>query len=182
MSGLMEEIVRRRSGRAFKGDPIGHEQLQLILEAGRLAPSCANTQAWDFIVVTGSEVLARAHEALTRGNAWAKTAPVMIVIASREDGGCPAHGLPYFMMDAGLAIENMLLQAVHLGIMGHPTAGWDEDRLRETLNIPESFRIVAVVFFGYPMEPDEMDSKTREKELRPRDRRPLSEIVHWNAW
>ena len=179
---ILEEIMKRRSGRAFSDKPISDEMLNSILEAARWAPSCANTQAWNFIVLRDPEVLVQAHEALSRGNAYAKAAPVMILVAAKEDGGCPAHNLPYFAMDVGLAVENMLLQTVHLGLMGHPTAGWNEDQLKELTGIPDEYRIVTVVFVGYEGDPEMLDERSREREDAPRKRKELSEIVHWNGW
>lgn len=179
---ILEEIMKRRSGRAFSKKPVSDEMLTSILEAGRWAPSCNNTQAWNFVVLSDSVILEKAHEHLSRGNAYAKAAPVMILVAAKEDGGCPSHGLPYFAMDVGLAVENMLLQAVHLGLMGHPTAGWNEEGLKKIIGIPDEYRIVTVVFFGYEANPETLDEVTREKERRPRTRRDLSEIVHWNVW
>ena len=111
---ILGAILNRRSGVAFKRDPIPDEMMVSILEAGRRAPSCANTQAWNFIVLRNPEVLTKAHEALSKGNLWGKKAPVMVLVAAKEDGGCGAHGLPYFTMDVGLAVENMLIRAVHL--------------------------------------------------------------------
>ncbi|TFF92577.1 nitroreductase [Candidatus Thorarchaeota archaeon] len=179
---ILDEIMKRRSGRAFTEKPIPDEMLKSILEAGRWAPSCANTQAWNFVVLKDPEALAKGHEALSRGNTWGKTAPVMIIVAAKEDGGCSSHGLPYFTMDVGLAVENMLLQAVHLGLLAHPTAGWDEDRLKKDFGIPDEYRIVTVVFFGYEGRIEDLDERTQEKEKKPRTRRPLDEIAHWNAW
>ncbi len=179
---MLNEIVRRRSGRAFSEKPISDEMVQSILEAGRWAPSCANTQAWNFVVLKDSEALSAAHEGLSRGNAWAKAAPLMVVVAAKEDGGCGAHGLPYFTMDVGLAVENMLLQAVHMGLMGHPTAGWDEAKIKQVTGIPDEYRVVTIVFFGYEGSVEDLDERTREKEQAPRTRRELSEIVHWNKW
>jgi nitroreductase len=179
---ILEEIMKRHSGRAFLSKPIPDEMLNSILEAGRWAPSCANAQAWNFVVLRDKETLAEAHEALNRGNAYAKAAPVMIIVAAKEDGGCGSHDLPYFAMDVGLAVENMLLQAVHLGLMGHPTAGWKEEQLKELTGIPKEYRIVTVVFFGYEGDISELDEVDRAKASRPRTRRELSEIVHWNKW
>lgn len=179
---ILEEIMKRRSGRAFLDKPIPDEMIDSILEAGRWAPSCSNTQAWNFIVLREKDALAKGHEALSRGNAYAKAAPLMIIVAAKEDAGCGAHGLPYFAMDVGLAVENMLLQAVHLGLMGHPTAGWDEEKLKETFDIPGEYRIVTVVFFGYEGSIDSLDERTKERELKPRTRKSLAEIVHWNKW
>ncbi|MBD3407974.1 MAG: nitroreductase [Candidatus Lokiarchaeota archaeon] len=179
---ILDEIVRRRSGRAFSSRPIERDKVHSILEAGRWAPSCSNTQAWQYIVIQEHEDLAKAHDALSRGNAWGKNAPLMVVVAAAEDGGCPAHNLPYFMMDVGLTVQNMLIQAVHVGLMGHPTAGWDEHKLKEILAIPESYRIVTVVFFGYEGNIEDLDERTREKEKKRSSRRPLEEIVHWEKW
>jgi nitroreductase len=179
---IMDVILKRRSGVAFKEDPIPEDHLISILEAGRRAPSCSNTQAWNFVVLHKTEALARAHKALSRGNAWGKRAPVMIIVAAKEDGGCGAHGLPYFTMDVGLAVENMLLQAVHLGLVGHPTAGWKENLLKEITGIPEEYRIVTVVFFGYKGSVDDLDEKTKEKELKSFSRKPLDDIVHYDRW
>ena len=179
---ILDEIMKRRSGRAFSDKPVSDEMLNSILEAARWAPSCANTQAWNFIVLKEPDVLAQAHESVSKVNAYAKAAPVMILVAAKEDGGCPAHGLPYFTMDVGLAVENMLLQAVHLGLIGHPTAGWNEDQLKALTGIPAEYRIVTVVFIGYEGDPSMLDERLQEKEKAPRTRKELSEIVHWNGW
>ena len=179
---ILEEIMKRRSGRAFSDRPVSDEMLESILEAGRWAPSCGNAQAWNFVVLRDPNILLEAHEALSRGNTYAKAAPIMILVAAKEDGGCPAHGLPYFTMDVGFAVENMLLQTVHLGLMGHPTAGWNEAKLKELTGMPDEYRIVTVVFIGYEGDPEMLDERSREKEKAPRTRRELSEIVHWNSW
>ena len=179
---ILEEIMKRHSGRAFSSKPIPDEMLESILEAGRWAPSCGNAQAWNYVILKDSEILAEAHEALSRGNAYAKAAPVMVIVAAKEDGGCPAHELPYFMMDIGLTTQNMLLQAVHLGLMGHPTAGWNEDKLKEILKIPQDYRIGTVIFFGYEGDIESLDERNREKEERPRTRNPVSDIAHWSKW
>ncbi len=182
MVEVMREIRERRSGRVFSSRPVDKTLLESILEAGRWAPSCSNTQAWDFVVLTDADALKKAHAALSRGNSYAKSAPIMIIVVSREDHGCDIHGLPYFMMDVGLSVENMLLQAVHLGLMGHATAGWDEEMLKSITGIPAEYRVITVVFFGYPGDLNGVDESTRAKELQRSTRRPLSEIVHWNKW
>ena len=179
---ILEEITKRKSGRVFSEKSVPSEVLDSILEAGRWAPSCANTQAWNYVVLTDKIALSNAHEALSKGNAWGKKAPVMVLVTATESSGCPAHNLPYFMMDVGLTTQNMLLQAVHSGLMGHPTAGWDEEMLKEITGIPKEYRIVTVIFFGYEGDIESADERTKEKESKPRMRRNLSEIIHQNLW
>jgi nitroreductase len=182
MVELLKEIENRRSGRAFTDKPVPKEMIDSILEAGRWAPSCANAQTWDFVVLVGEEILSNAHEGVSRGNAWGKQAPVMVLVVTKENGGCTSHGLPYYMMDVGLATENILLQAVHLGLLAHPTAGWDEQILKDSLNIPEEYRIATVIFIGYEGDFEKLDERTKEKEKKPRTRREFSEIVHRDGW
>ncbi len=179
---ILEEIMKRHSGRAFSNKPVSDEMVTSILEAGRWAPSCSNKQAWNFIVLRDKEVLSEAHEALSGGNAYGKAAPVIIIVAAKEDGGCSAHNLPYFMMDVGLAVENMLLQIVHLGLMGHPIAGWNEAQLKEITGIPKEYRIVTLILIGYEGDISLLDEVDQAKANRPRIRRELSEIVHWEKW
>lgn len=182
MVQLLEEIKNRKSGRAFSDEPITEEMIDSILEAGRWAPSCANTQAWEFAVLTDKETLSKAHEGLSRGNAWGKRAPVMVLVITEQSGGCTSHGLPYYMMDVGLATENILLQAVHLGLLAHPTAGWDERILKDILNIPDQYRIATVIFIGYEGGFDKLDERTKEKERKPRTRKAFADIVHRDGW
>ncbi|MGY5874299.1 MAG: nitroreductase family protein [Candidatus Thorarchaeota archaeon] len=181
---LLDVIKKRKSGRAYSEKPVPDDILHSIIEAGRKAPSCANTQAWNFVVIKDPDVRSRANEAMSRGNVWGERAPVMVLVAANPTGGCPAHELPYFMMDVGLAVENMLLQAVHVGLMGHPTAGWNEKQLKEITGIPEEYRIVTVVFFGYEFEgePTFLSEKNQEHEKKRTPRKPLNEIVHWDNW
>ncbi|MHA2352951.1 MAG: nitroreductase, partial [Candidatus Thorarchaeota archaeon] len=69
-----------------------------------------------------------------------------------------------------------------LGLMGHPTAGWNEAQLKEITKIPDEYRIVTVVFIGYEGDPEMLDERNQERERAPRKRKELSEIVHWNSW
>ena len=181
---LLDAVENRYSGRAFDTRPVPDDVIESILEAGRRAPSCRNTQAWNFVIPKNSKSRKKANEAMSRGNMWGERAPLMIVVVSHPDEGCQSHGLPYFMMDVGLAVENMLLQAVHMGLMGHPTAGWDEEEMKRALNIPEDFRIITVVFFGYEFEgePTFLSEKNQEREKIRSHRKSLNEVVHWDTW
>lgn len=182
---ILEEIAKRKSGRAYDPDrQVPDEMMISIIEAGRLAPSCANTQAWDFIIIRDPVLREKANEALTGGNYWAKRAPIMLLVVTHPDGGCFVHDINYFMMDVGLTVENMLLQAVHLGLMGHPTAGWNEAKLKEITGIPDEYKIATVVFFGYEYQGDPtfLSEKHQEMEREGTQRKEVSEILHWDHW
>ena len=111
---LLKEIETRRSIRKYTADPVTEEQIREILEAAFWAPTARNMQEWRFVVVTNRELLTKMAEcnpyaAMTKGCAFA-------VVVGYEEGVNDRFG----EVDCGAAIENMLLQAHHMGI----GSGW----------------------------------------------------------
>lgn len=180
--GLHPLLAERRSLRAYDGRPVEPEKLRLVLEAGRWAPSFGNRQPWRFVAVTDPAVLARLDQALTPGNAWARRAPAIIVVAANPADAMEVGGKPYYLFDCGLATENMLLQAEAAGLLAHPIGGWDEAAVREALGIPEDVRVVVLIVLGYQGSPDVLDEEARRKDERPPARRPLAELAYADAW
>jgi len=181
---LHELLQKRRSGRAFALQAVTHETLLMLLEAARWAPSCSNFQSWRFVVASTPEALSRLHEALNRGNAWAKRAPALIAVASRKDlGKVGADGREFFLFDTGLGVGNLLIQAVSMGLMCHPMAGFDQQKAREALGIPADFTVICLIAAGYPGDPGVMeDEELRRRETAPRQRKLLTEIASFERW
>lgn len=175
-------IARRQSVRAFASDPLSDEVVSSLLEAGRWAPSSMNNQPWRFILVREPQALARVHAGLLEGNAWAKHAPALLIIAADPRDDVIAGDRLYYLFDCGLAVENILLQATDLGLASHPMAGFREEVIKEALGIPDASRVPVVIALGYPGRLEDLDAVTQEKELRPRTRKPLSEIVYVDGW
>ncbi len=175
-------IKNRRSGRIIDPDKaVSRNTLRSLTEAARWAPSCGNHQSWRFVVSTG-ETLEPLKNTLTRGNSWARKAPVLIAAVTSAELGCQKPGRDYSALDLGLSLENMLLQGIHLGLVMHPMAGFDEDAARAVLGIPDPFRIFALIAAGYPGSPDQADARTLSKEAEPRERKPVSETVFQDRW
>ena len=110
----MTEIINaRRSIRAYRTDtPVTREQLDQLLHAAMLAPSACNSRPWEFIAVTKREVLdeiARAHPYAQ----MCKTAAAAVIVVAVPQNGRPEG---YFPQDCGAATENILLEAVALGL------------------------------------------------------------------
>jgi nitroreductase len=179
---VVDIIVRRASSRAFATTPLPDAAVETLLEAARWAPSYGNRQPARWVVVRAAEVLERVHAALTRGNAYAKAAPVLLALCGDPQDGQIVTGREYYLLDAGLALENLLLQAVALGLHAHPMGGFDEDTVRAALAIPGRVRVLALVAVGYPGSIDAMDDRTRDRELRPRTRKPLDDIRFFDRW
>jgi nitroreductase len=86
------------------------------------------------------------------------------------------------LYDVGMAVGNLVTQAVDLGLVTHQMGGFDADQARETLGIPDGYVPVAVIALGYPASPVALPETLRARELAPRSRKPLEEFVFEGEW
>lgn len=183
---VLEVIKWRRSIREFLPQKIEQEKILKILEAGRLAPSSSNRQAWHFIVVDDENLIKKIPEKVIVGTksiiSWIKNAPLVIV-------GCYTKKITHYiaglyghenhLIDISIAMTNMVLEATELGI-GSCFIGWfNEKHLKGLLKIPDSYRIAMLVVLGYPKNPSTQDGIGG---IKPRPRKELKEIVSHNIW
>jgi nitroreductase len=184
----INELMRRRwSPRAFEeGRAVEKEKVVTMLEAARWAPSCFNDQPRYFLVFDGSDAqaLARARDCLGEGNAWAREAPMLMLSVARDTFERNVKPNRWAQHDTGLATENLLLEAVELGLVAHPMAGYDAERAQSEFGIPEGFTPIAMIAIGYPYRGklEGLDEKSRAKELAPRQRKPIGEVAFAGTW
>ncbi|MGA9772305.1 MAG: nitroreductase family protein [Blastocatellia bacterium] len=184
---LDSEIARRWSPRIFEdGRDVEREKIMSLLEAARWAPSCFNEQPWRYLVFDGTdpEALKRARACLVEGNSWALKAPVLMISIARDNFARNEEPNRTAQHDVGLASENLVLQAVERGLVAHQMAGFNATQARTEFNVPENYTILAMIAVGYPYRGslDDLDEKTREKELAARSRKPVSEIAFAGTW
>jgi len=156
------------------------EKIAQVLDAARLAPSARNLQPWRFVVVQGDEAIAQLANAFNETNQEVRNAAVIIVICAREEDDVTRDGKPYFLFDAGLAVENLLLAATDLGLVTHPILSLDEGETRRILEIPDEYRVVLATPLAYPVE-SSYDEAAGAR-LRERTRKDLVEITHYGKW
>lgn len=182
---IHEVLARRWSPRAFVERAIDPGVLESLLEAARWAPSSSNEQPWRFLVATKSDTVAydRLLACVLEGNRkWAFRAPVLILSVTRltfEDEGKPNR---HAFHDAGMALENLLLQATALGLAAHPMAGFDIEKAREDLQIPSGYEPVTMVAVGYPGDLSLLPDYLQQRERQPRERKPLTDLVYAGRW
>jgi nitroreductase len=175
---LTDLLEKRWSPRAYDANHlISDQDLLSILEAGRWAPSANNGQPWRFsVAVRGPDVHAKVTEGLGGLNqAWATAASAMIVISIRKNEDGTSSAKNYY--DAGLAVSLMTVQAQSLDLYSHQMAGIVPEVIQERLSIPGEFEVAVVVAIGKIASPDVFEGAAYEREIAPRTRLPLEEIV-----
>ena len=176
-------IANRKSVRAFSSKPVEPEKLRAILESARWAPSCANNQPWRYILVDRNASSRPAlEEALAKGNAWAKAAPLLVVVAAREGDDGFYNDVRYYLYDCGMSVMQFVLEGENQGLRAHQMAGWDGGKVRAGLAIPSDYQPIVVFAVGYEGMLEDLEPGVQEKERKPRTRKELSEIAFQGTW
>jgi len=182
---INELLQRRWSPRAFSDKMVETDKLRSLFEAARWAPSSNNEQPWSFIIATKDDenTYRRLFECLKEGNKkWAFRAPVLMLSVARlnfEDEGTPNR---HAFHDTGMAVFSLVVQATALGLMVHQMAGFDVEKARTELKIPDGHEPVAMIAVGYPGDPDILPDRLKQRELLPRERKPIAEFVFSAEW
>ncbi len=172
---IYEALENRRSVRKYVADPVPEDKLKKILEAARVAPSWSNKQCWRFVIVRDQARKKQLAESMPEDNparkAVGETAPVVLVLCAdpRESGDQDGKG--YYLLDAGLAFQQLILAAHAEGLGTCWVALFDEEKARAACAVPADYRVVAMTPLGYPA-----------KEPSPRPRKELDDIVFEEQW
>jgi nitroreductase len=175
---LINDIfLKRHSPRAFSGEAISKEELMTLFEAARWAPSASNRQPWRFIyAMCGTPEFEKFFSFLIDFNKdWAVRASVLIVAISKKT---KSDGTPNVThsFDAGAAWENFALQASTMGLIAHGMGGFDFDKAKSELVVPDDYSVEMMIAVGKPGKVEDLPESLRERET-PNDRKPLEEIV-----
>ena len=161
---LLDLMQSRTSVRHYTDEGIERETLGKILEAGRWAPSAGNMQSWEFIVVDEKKL----KERLSRyayNQEHVREAPVCIVVLGDMEKARRKYddrGVDLYMIqETAASMQNMLLMADELGLGSAWVGAFDEDSVRDLLDIPEKLRPMAIITLGYPKERPEPSNKYR---------------------
>ena len=176
---LITALVERWSPRAYDPDAeIDADTLRTVLEAARWAPSANNVQPWRFIVARrGTPEFTTVHDALLGFNqAWADSAAVLIVNVAEvaDEQGQPRRWALY---DLGQAVAHLSVQAQHEGLHTHQMGGFDAARVSEAFGLGEGLEAVSITAIGTLGDVDALPEALREREVAPRSRKPLDELV-----
>lgn len=171
-------FVNRWSPRSMTGEEISHDDLMGLFEAARWAPSSYNNQPWRFIYAKrNTENWDKIYSLMVEGNKnWAKNASVLVVVVSRKDFEYNEKPARTYQFDAGSAWENLALEATSRGLATHAMQGFDYDKAKVDLEVPENFDVMAMIAIGKRGQKESLPSNLQKNEY-PTDRKPLEEIV-----
>jgi nitroreductase len=178
----LEAINKRASLKThLSARDVEKEKIVKILEAARLAPSATNEQPWRFVVVKGKENVENVVAKASRmGRRAFDEAPVLILVFVNPKDYIFPDGKTFYLLDVGLAMENILLAATDLGLITHPMASLDEGKLKGMLGVPSEMEFVIATPLGYPAE-GSYEEAAKER-LSQRTRKDLKELVYTNEW
>lgn len=182
------DVIRERwSPRAFDPSrPVSNAELRSLFEAARWAPSSANEQPWRF-VFTDARVPDE-HRALLaaltpKNQAWARHAPVLVLVAVRSTFERNDLVNTHAFYDAGQAVAFLTLQATAIGLAVRQMLGFDPERARLACGLPAPFEPAIVMAVGRTGDPEVLEIDThRAAERQPRQRRPISAFVFQGTW
>jgi nitroreductase len=178
---LKTAIKSRKTVRKFTDHYIPNEDLQTILDAARRAPSWANTQVWEFVVLRDREVIRQVTECYSETNPARKcsmdASAVIVVCAKLNVSGC-FKGEPltvfneWYMFDLGMAVENICLSAHDIGLGSVVVGSMDHEKIAEICKVPDEYAVVVAVPLGEPLDLEKPGSRKKE----------LYDVVHLNSF
>jgi nitroreductase len=169
--GMLDIIFKRRSIRAFLDQPVEKEKIITCLQAAMAAPTAANSQPWEFVVVDDCDIMSQFRKSFVFAN---YNAPCAIVVCSNEKLAFKGPGHEMWVQDCSAATQNILLAATSLGLgslwIGIYPLEHNIKRLKRIISLPEEVTPLNIIYLGYPNEVK--PPRTRYNEKR----------VYWNHY
>jgi nitroreductase len=180
-----EMIAKRWSPYGFEDRPVSEDDLRSLFEAARWAASSYNEQPWSYIVATkqNGDEFERLLSCLVEANQeWAKAAPVLALGCTSLNFSRNNKPNAAAVHDLGLAAGNLLFEATARGLSVHQMIGIRPDTAREVFQIRDGIQPVTALAIGYAPDPATLPDTFKQRDLTPRQRKPLSEFVFGGKW
>lgn len=166
-----EDLIRERySVRAYKPDAVEEEKLQMILEAARLAPTAANRQPFQLIVIHTQGRQAELGKIYHRE--WFTQAPLIIcAVGVPRQSWVRDDQRRYLDVDVAIVMDHLILSAANLGLGTCWIAAFNAKAAREVLGLPDEVEPLIFTPLGYPAD-----------QPKPKERKELAELVRYERW
>jgi nitroreductase len=181
---ILEIIQERWSPYAFSSTPVEEFKLKAMFEAAGYAPSCNNEQPWKFVFATQDEkdVFDDFVEFLNDGNKiWAKNAYALVISMARTNFSYNGKPNRFAFHDTGMAVNNMLLQALSLDVYVHQMGGYSVEKVKEYFKLGEDTEPVAMMAVGYLGDGSTLTPELLKRDENRRPRKSIKEFVFKNS-
>ncbi len=181
---FQDVVHARRAYRSLEPVEITDEIIRSLGEAAILAATCFNNQPARYVFVTDPAVLKQMQEAMSKANAWTQQASMIIAVFSHVDYDCKPKGREYYLFDTGMQTAQLILRATDLGLVAHPIAGYDEDKVKAILGIPEEMKVITLVIVGKKSDTISplLDEGQVEREGKRPERLPQHKFIALNRF
>lgn len=163
---ILDILKKRRSIRNYNQEPVERELLLKLIEYGTAAPTAANCQPWEFVVIDEPQVMAKIRDKLLFAR---YNAPAAIVVCGNMDLAFKGPGKEMWVQDCSAATENILIAATGLGLgtvwIGVYPIESTIKTVKSLLNMPEQVIPLGIVYVGYPAEEKEARTRLNEKRV-----------------
>ena len=181
---VKEVISKRRAYRSLEQITISDAIVEDLAKCAQIAPSCNNNQPWHFIFVREKEQLNMLFTALSEGNKWAEKASMIVGVFANKEEDCMIKERLYYLFDTGISVGFIVLRATELGLIAHPIAGFNEEKAKDILKIPEKSRLITLIIIGkrsQEINPILSDSMKLGEQQRP-PRKSIEEFSYDNYY
>jgi len=168
---LHEAIITRRSVRKFTDYYVTDEEITKILEAAQWAPSWANTQCWEFIIIRDKDLIQKVVDTFSETNParrGSESSNLLIAFCGKSDLPAYRDGVKrtkfdsWYMFDLGLAVQNMQLTAHDIGLGSVVVGSMDHKKCSELLNVTHPYELLGILTIGKPADQKKEGPKRRE--------------------
>jgi nitroreductase len=181
---ILEIIQERWSPYAFSSAPVEEFKLKAMFEAAGYAPSCNNEQPWEFVFTTQDEkeVFDDFVGFLNDGNkVWAKNAYALILSMARTNFSYNDKTNRFAFHDTGMALNNLLLQALSLDIYVHQMGGYSVEKVKDYFKLDDDIEPVAMMAVGYLGDGSTLTPELLKRDENRRPRKSIKEFVFKNS-
>lgn len=171
MADINKFVSERFSPKRFSSRVVENDKIELIFEAARWAPSCFNEQPWRFIYCTkdDNDDYQKMLSCMSESNqVWARTAYILAISFASSKFSQNGKLNRFAAYDTGMAMSNILCQATDSGLFVHQLGGFNAERAKTILEIPEDFEVLAMMAIGY-LDDNFLTESMEYKESRKRN-------------
>ena len=171
LNQILPEILNRNSSVCFSNEVVSADEINLLIEATKWAPSSRNMQPWKIVFATKrGNSFDNVLSALYEGNQeWAINSDALVIFCAEND-----EKIAKKYLDIGFSGQNMMLQAEKMGIASHSMGGWDEKKVKEAIKAPSDSKVIFILAIGKKGSPEHLSEnlKSRHESLRTRNENP----------